>query len=93
MEYRNIEIDREISRSLSIYEKVYENIVIVIDFGIPNIAQPLYLLWDNQSKNRRTSKHNKEETAKVTSDLAMLFNHFIICYINFVTTEVEVILC
>jgi hypothetical protein len=38
--YRKIEIDREISISLSIYQKIFGNIVINIDIEIPNIAQP-----------------------------------------------------
>jgi hypothetical protein len=36
--YQNIKIPREISISLSIYQKVFENIVIVIEITI--IAQP-----------------------------------------------------
>ena len=38
--YRNIEIAWEISISLSIYRKIFGNIV--IDIEIPNIAQPYY---------------------------------------------------
>jgi hypothetical protein len=38
--YRYIETAREISISLSIYPKIFGNIVIVIDIEIPNIAQP-----------------------------------------------------
>jgi hypothetical protein len=40
MKYRNIEIAREISISLSIDQKIFGNIVIVIDMEILNIAQP-----------------------------------------------------
>jgi hypothetical protein len=40
--YRNIEIDREISILLSIYRKMFGNIV--IDIEIPNIAQPYHLV-------------------------------------------------
>jgi hypothetical protein len=38
--YRNIEIASEISISLTIYQKIFGNIVIVINIDIPNIAQP-----------------------------------------------------
>jgi hypothetical protein len=40
MKYRNIEIAREISISLSKDQKIFGNIVIVIDMEILNIAQP-----------------------------------------------------
>jgi hypothetical protein len=38
--YWNIEIASEISISLSIYQKIFGNMVIVSDIEIPNIAQP-----------------------------------------------------